>query len=299
MVDILDVVVPAYSAGITVDLLDYHKINGKKTVDKYVDIQQEQLEEVISYWDDEREVKQATYFAPENGKPGRVVVVMCSVNYNYSDAFERALKLYENVLKSVAAMYECIPESRPDYKLPESKEDAYVQYTILRAKERSETVEPIFMRIEEKSGNPIEALHDMWFGKKETPIHEDAVDAMRYAIYKSLSDTVGLPIELLDPNGSYEFDTESGKLTNTRNEDLKARLRTMATSAPGDIEKQIEQWRERLATATYENDATKCMEEISAATGMPLEVVKRMYLENPGMADTYEAAYAKEDKKYE
>ena len=43
MVDILDVVVPAYNAGITVDLLDYHKINGKKTVDKYVDIQQEQL----------------------------------------------------------------------------------------------------------------------------------------------------------------------------------------------------------------------------------------------------------------
>ena len=84
MVDILDVVVPAYSAGITVDLLDYHKINGKKTVDKYVGIQQEQLEEVISYWDDERELKQATYFGPENGKPARVVVVMCSLNYNYT-----------------------------------------------------------------------------------------------------------------------------------------------------------------------------------------------------------------------
>ena len=99
MVDILDVVVPAYSAGITVDLLDYHKINGKKTVDKYVDIQQEQMEEVISYWDYERELKQATYFGPENGKPARVVVVMCSINYTYSDTFEKWTRNYKEVCK--------------------------------------------------------------------------------------------------------------------------------------------------------------------------------------------------------
>lgn len=86
MIDILDVMVPAYNAGIIIDLLDYHKINGKKTVDKYVNIQQEQLEEVIFNWEDEREVKHATYFGPEKDKPAKVVVVVCSKNYNSDNA---------------------------------------------------------------------------------------------------------------------------------------------------------------------------------------------------------------------
>ena len=90
MIDILDVVVPAYNAGIIIDLLDYHRINGKKTVDKYVNIQQEQLEEVIFDWEDEREVKHATYFGPEKDKPARVVVVVCSKNYNSDNASERS-----------------------------------------------------------------------------------------------------------------------------------------------------------------------------------------------------------------
>ena len=134
MVDILDVVVPAYSAGITVDLLDYHKINGKKTVDKYVDIQQEQLEEVISDWDDERRVQQATFVAAENGNPGRVVVVMCSLNYNYTTTavFSRnGLGIIKKYVREIANT----------------------------------------CTVQEKSGNPIEALHDIWFGKKEKPEH--------------------------------------------------------------------------------------------------------------------------------
>lgn len=288
MVDILDIVVPAYSAGITVDLLDYHKINGKKTVDKYVDIQQEQMEEVISYWYDERELKQATYFGPENGKPARVVVVMCSINYNWDDAFERGLKLYESVLREVSAMHGCIPETRA---LPQR--GAYIQYTMQSSKERSETVEPIFMDVQEKSSNPIQALHDMWFGEKEKPEHEDVLDALRYAINKSLADTIGMPIEMLDPNGEYEFDTESGKLTNVQYEEMKNHIRTMAIRDPEDIGKQVEQWRdminsygishedidklrERLREVVYTD--TKQMEEISAATGLPLEVVKGMCL---------------------
>ena len=281
MVDILDVVVPAYSAGITVDLLDYHKINGKKTVDKYVDIQQEQLEEVISYWDDERELKQATYFAPENGNPGRVVVVMCSFNYNYSDTFEKWTTKYKEALEEIANICAIAGDM------------ALVNGT----KERSDTAEPVFIDIQEKSSNPIEALHDMWFGKKEKPEHEDAIDALRYAINKSLADTIGMPVELLDPDGPYGFDTESGKLTNAQHEEMKNILHTMAMSGPEDIEKQVEQWRdmidssdishegidkfrERIKEATYVDDATKQMEKISAATGLPLDVVKSMYLGN-------------------
>ena len=261
MVDILDVVVPAYNAGITVDLLDYHKINEKKTVDKYVDIQQEQLEEVISYWDDERELKQATYFAPENGNPGRVVVVMCSLNYNRSDAFEKWTTKYKEALEEIANI--CFIAG--DMDLANGTE------------ERGDTAEPIFINIQEKNSNPIEALHDMWFGKKEKPEHEDAIDALRYAINKSLADTIGMPIEMLDPNGSYKFNI----------------------GGPEDIGKQVEQWRdmiassgisyedidklrERIKEATYADDASKQMEEISAATGLPLDVVKGMYLGDRG-----------------
>ena len=127
--------------------------------------------------------------------------------------------------------------------------------------------------VQEKSGNPIEALHDIWFGKKEKPEHEDVIDALRYAINKSLADTIGMPIEMLDPNGSYKFNI----------------------GGPEDIGKQVEQWRdmidssdishedidkfrERIKEATYVDDATKQMEKISAATGLPLDVVKGMYL---------------------
>lgn len=258
MVDILDIVVPAYSAGITVDLLDYHKINGKKTVDKYVDIRQEQMEEVISYWDDERRVQQATFFAAENGNPGRVVVVMCSLNYNYTTTavFSR---------NGLGIIKKCVRE---------------IANTCT---------------VQEKSGNPIEALHDIWFGKKEKPEHEDVIDALRCAVTKALADSLNMPIEMLDPNGSYEFNTESGKLTNAQHEEMKNILRTMAIGGPEDIGKQVERWRdmitssdishvdidklrERIKEATYVDDATKQMEEISAATGLPLDVVKGMYL---------------------
>ena len=53
----------------------------------------------------------------------------------------------------------------------------------------------------------------------------------------------------------------------------------------------IDKLRERIKEATYVDDATKQMEEISAATGLPLDVVRDMYLgdhskeENNGCKD--------------
>lgn len=300
MIDILDIVVPAYNAGITVDLVDYHKINGKKTVDKYVNIQQEQLEEVISYWDDRRKVQQATFFAAENGTKDRIVVVVCSYNYNYSDTFEKWIKNYRYALEEIANICADVP-IRKDVTLINGakvpikferlpvKKDRAINCTMLRS----------------SCGD---------YSEEELKLNKELLDKLRDTVNKSIAETAGIPLELLSPMNSYEYDSKSGFLTNEQTEGIKEHIRTMASTGefPKDLEAQIGVWaeminssetdhvaidklRKRIKEYEFVDDATKCFEEISAATGLPLEVVKSMYTENPGMADTYEAAYTKEE----
>ena len=225
MVDILDIVVPAYNAGITVDLVDYHKINGKKTVDKYVNIQQEQLEEVISYWDDQRKVQQATFFAAENGTKDRIVVVVCSYNYNYSDTFEKWIKNYRYALEEIANICADVPIRKDvtlingakvpiEFERLPVKKDRAISCTMLRS----------------SCGD---------YSEEELKFNEELLSKLRDTVNKSIAETAGIPLELLSPMKSYDF--KSGFLTNEQTEGIKEHISTMASDGefPKDLEAQI------------------------------------------------------------
>ena len=169
-VDILDIVVPAYKAGITVDLIDYHVVNYRKTVDKYSDISEDVLNEIMYCWESERKVLQASLFTGEDGDASRkasVIITVMSDDYNHIREKEKTDIIKGVILRMMEQAY---LDKIPGRYIP-SAEELSEAHNIQKDYEnwinslKNEKIKSVLINtIQEKNETPIKALYDMWIG---------------------------------------------------------------------------------------------------------------------------------------